>query len=248
MPKVNVLDLEGHLSVGSNDLLKLVLFLVVDGVRDLLTVLDILYEYLDLDLGILAHDLGGDLDAGRAVVIKIKVAVVYADKIYVSVKTAVEGEVCHLRINGLIGRVVHKNSKLGRVGELVGKLYSPGGVAAVVVCELLAADVNVSRGVRAADLKIVVICFGELGLYERLYVEARAAEVVVSAVKAVFCVPGVRKIYLNALTRADIGGVLDKEPAVVDVKNVSHDFSPSFRIWGIFISISENSKKVYQIL
>jgi hypothetical protein len=98
------------------------------------------------------------------------------------------------------------------------------------MCELLSAYVHVGRGVRAADLEIVVISRGKLGLIKSLYVKARAAEVIVSAVKAVLCVPRVRKVYLDALTRAYIGGVLDEEPAVVNVKNISHDFSPPYRI------------------
>ena len=161
VPKMNVLDLKVYLSLGRLSLCDLVFFLVINGVNDLLTLGKILDIYFNLNLCILAIDRGSDLDAGCAVVIKVKMSLVDTNEVYVTVKTAVEGEVRHLGVNGLIGSVINNNCDLGRIGDLLGDVYSPGRITAVVVRELLAANVNVSGGICAAEFEIIKVSLGE---------------------------------------------------------------------------------------
>ena len=88
--------------------------------------------------------------------------------VHVTVKTAVEGEVRHLRIYAIRRRVVNHDCDLGLVRELLGKVYAPGRITAVMVRQLLAANVYVGRGIRTADLKVIEVSLGEVGLLEAL--------------------------------------------------------------------------------
>ena len=219
VPEVNVLYSKGHLGVCGNYLLDLIFVLVVDGVSDLLTVSKVLYEYLNVNLCVIAVYGGGDHKTLAAVVLKVKVRLADADNAYVTVKTAVEGEVCNLGINGLVRLVVYSDCKGCLLADLAGKVNSPGGITAVVVCKLLTVNVHVCGGVSARDIKVVAIALGKIALLNSLYVNAGAAEIIVSAVLAVDSVPGVGQV--NALPiggecGGDIGGLI-KEPALVNV-------------------------------
>ena len=88
-----------------------------------------------------------------------------------------------------------------------------------MVCKLLTVNVYVCGGVCARDIKVVAVALGKLTLLNSLYVNAGAAEIIVSAVLAVDSVPGVRNV--NALPigwecSRDIGGLV-KEPTLVNV-------------------------------
>ena len=215
VPEVNVLKGEDRLLFRGLDLCDLVLFLVVNRIYELLTVSKIGGENVHGNGCIGALNRGGDHKTGAAVVIQVEMRLVDANQIYVTVKTAVEGEIRHLRINAVVGSVVNDDRDLGLVGKLFGNVYSPGRVTAVVVSKLLAANVYVCGGVCAAEFEVVKICLGKICLLERLYVEARAAEIVVSAVKSVLRVPGMRKGYKRAVACRDIGGVFLKKPILV---------------------------------
>ena len=207
-----VLYLEYCLLLCRFDLLKLVFLLVVYGINDLLSLFKLCCVNVDGYRRISTINCGSDNETCAAVIIKVKVCFVYANEVYVSVKTAVEGKVSHLRINGLVGGVVNNNSNVGLIGKLVGKIDSPGGITAVVVSNLLACYVYVCGGVGAADLEVVSVSLGEICLLECLYIEAGAAEIVVSAVLTVGSVPCVRKADDFALTNAYVGRVFGKKP------------------------------------
>ena len=66
---------------------------------------------------------------------------------------------------GIIGKP--KDIIIGHPGfllrsQILGQIHAPGGISTVVVCQLFTVYVNVSRGVRTADLKIVKISCGKL--------------------------------------------------------------------------------------
>ena len=143
MPEVNVLNFKYDLLVSRFDFLKLVFILIVNGVNELLSVCKLGGVNLDLNLGICANDLRGDLDSGSAVIIKIEVSLVYTDKVDVTVNAAVEGEIGHLGIYCLVCAVVNYDSNVGGVCELAREINSPGRVAAVVMRELFSANVYV---------------------------------------------------------------------------------------------------------
>ena len=217
VPEMNVLDLKYNLLIGRFDLLKLVFFLVIKGVNYLLTLCKLGGENFNLNLCVSTINCGSDHYTGCSVVIKVKVRLVHCDKVYVSVKTAVEGKVCHLRINLLVGRVVNDNRDLGSVGDLLGDIYSPSRVTAVVMSELFAVNVNVSRRICAAEFEIVKVALGESGLLKSLFIKARAAEVIVAAVIAVLVVPGVGKGNRSTLGELYVGGILDEKPVFIKI-------------------------------
>ena len=228
VPEMNVTNIEGYLGITGLDLCDLVLFLVVNGINESLGVGEGGGIDLDLDLCILAVNGGGDLKTGAAVVVKIEVGLAGGDEVYVTVKTAVEGEVCHLGVDGFVGSVVYYDSDLGIIGDLIGEVNAPGGVTAIVVSELLAANVNVSRGVSATDLEVVYLSLGEGGLIKSLYVEAGATEVIVAAVLTVGCIPGVGEVNYLSLSYRYVSGILGEEPIFVKVNNISQVFFSCF--------------------
>jgi hypothetical protein len=84
--------------------------------------------------------------------------------------------------------------------------------------ELLAVNVNVGGSVCTAELKIVKLCLGELCLIKSLCVKTSSAEVIVTTVKSVLCVPGMRKVNgYRTLGGVDGGAVLDKLPVIVNI-------------------------------
>ena len=165
MPQVHVLDLKRNLFICRLDLADLVAFLITDSVSDLLTVGQLGGENLDLNGSLCSINCGSDLQTAAAIVIKIKMALVHAYKVNVAVNTAVERKVSHLRVYGLVCGIIHEDSDLGLVGQLLGNIHTPGRITAVVVSKLLTANVNVRRRVCAANFKIIAICFGQISLF-----------------------------------------------------------------------------------
>ena len=154
---------------------------------------------------------------------------VRADDVYVTVKTAVEGEVCDLGVNSVVGCIVNGDNEKVVILECLGYVNSPGGVTAVVVREKLAVKVSVCGGVSSVYLKKIAVCLGKLRLVKSLCIVAGAAVVIVTAVLTVGRVPGVRKIHRLPARRhfcGDLGSRLRKRPICVKINYFSHRFSP----------------------
>ena len=126
VPKVNAVYIKCLLCRSSRAACNLVAFGIGDGVADRLSLGKILYKYFYLNLRVSAVDSGSDDQACAAEIIKVEMRLAYANKIYVTVKTAVEGEVCHLGVNLLVGSVVNYDRDLGLVADLVGDVDAPG--------------------------------------------------------------------------------------------------------------------------
>ena len=223
VPQVNVLKSEVNGGLGALNFSNLVFFLIVNGINELLCRGNVFYKYFNFNVCVVALNSGSDHKAGATVVIKVKVSLVYSNEVYVTVDTAVKGEVCHLGVNGLVDGVFNNDCDLGLVSDLFCDVNSPGGVTAIVVSELFAANVNVGRGIGAAQLKVVEVCSRQVSLVQGLAVNAVATEVVVAAIHTVNGIPGVGQVYAFALENGNIGAIFNKQPILVQVDNVSHD-------------------------
>ena len=98
---------------------------VDDGILEVLTFLHVLREHFHFHIGIVAIHNGGHLDAGAAVVFKVKVGGCHGNQIHIPVQTAIEGKV--------IDAVVHFNDDQIGVCNGFADIHTPGGVAAVVL-------------------------------------------------------------------------------------------------------------------
>ena len=229
VPEMHVGNLQGHLGLGAFNGCNRVFLFVVKGIGNRLPLLGAREVDLYLQPGVLSLNRRGHLDAGATVVIQVKVGACNANKVDVPIKAAVEGEVRHLGIYGFVRRIVHRDAEERFVGQPLGDIHAPGGIAAVVVCELHSVKIHVCRGVGTAEFKIILLCLGQLAPAEQLGIQAGAAEVIVSAVKAVLGVPGVGERHALPIGGKCLGQgavVLGKQPALSQIHYLSHCVSP----------------------
>src|SRR5699024_8151636 len=105
--------------------------------------LDIAFPFhpgLDVDRGIGALDGGGDLHAAAAQIAQGDVVAGDHDEAYIPVDAAVEGEVGLLGIDGIVAAVVHRHGEGVVFCQDAGDVGPEGGVAAVMVQDLLPVD------------------------------------------------------------------------------------------------------------
>ena len=173
--------------------------------------------------------------------LKVKVALRHADEVYVAVEAAVEGEVGHLRVDAVVGGVVNADTDQGIAGaaDRVGHVRAPGGVAAVVMGDVLAGDVQVRGGVRALNLDEQLVALGQILIGEGLHVPAQAAVKIARAVLTVDGVPGMGNI--DKVSRLGHGGgqiilAHHERPLAVEADDISHG-SKSF-LYGFVPSLT----------
>ena len=191
---------------------------VFQAVADTLAFLPILHPGLHSHFGIAALHNRCDLDARGAVIIQLKMAFGHTDQIYVPVQAAIEGKVCHLRINAVIGRIVHQNGQHVFITQILSQIHSPGGETAVMMGKVFAVQIYIGRGCGAANLQIILAGFRQVCLCDGFCVAAGTAEIVVSAVLAVSCIPGMRQsngIPAGGQRGGDFRTILPEEPAVI---------------------------------
>ena len=99
VPKVYVFDFKGRVCVLRLTRCNRIIFLIIYCIYDLLSFFRIFYINLNLNLCIFSKDRRSYRDSRTSVILKIKMAFVYANNINVSVKSAVKGEIGSLRIN-----------------------------------------------------------------------------------------------------------------------------------------------------
>ena len=202
---------------------------IQDAVANLIALLQIDRKALNGDLGIRAVHHRRDMQAGAAVGLQIKVRIRHGDDVHIAVQTAVEGEVCRLRIDILVGCIVHEDHQRVFLAQRGRDFHPPGRVAAVMMRQAFAVHVHIGGGIGAVDLQIELIPCGQLALPELPGVAAGAAEIIVAAVLPVLAVPGMRQMNRLARSRQDsrrLGHPLDKHPVLIDVVYRSHDASP----------------------
>ena len=130
------------------------------------------------------------MHAGSAIVVQVKVALFHAQHGYIPVNAAVEGEIRHLGIYRFIGAVVcidHQQI----LRQNFRQLGTEGGVAAVMLGNLLAVPVDLGAAVHAVELQVMHRGAAQFIGGECLGVGALASVIVVAAVLAVCAVPGV---------------------------------------------------------
>ena len=229
VPQLSVFDGDVDLGLVGSDVGNGVALGIQHGVLQVLAHLGVLQEHFHFHIGILAFHNGGHLDAGAAEVVQIEVAFGYAQDVHITVNAAVEGEVCHLGIHPVVGGVVHQDHQHIFPLHRVGHVHTPGGVAAVVMGQVLAVEVSIGRGVGTVDLQVVAVGGGQIQLVEALGIHRRAAVVIVAAVLAVNGVPAVGQVHPVPFG-ADLGGdgvhALGKGPFVVKIDNIAHSFPP----------------------
>ena len=233
VPEVDRGDAQGDLCIVGGGFGNDVALFILDDIVQVLTDGSVGDIAIDLNLGICALDLGGDLQAGAAVVVEVKVGTAYADEVYIAVKSAVEGKVGHLRIDRLVGRVVDLDDQKVYHIKRLGQFNAPGRIAAVVLSEQLAVEVDLGRGVGTLYLKIVPVGSRQVGLVEAFGIVGGAAIVIVVAVLSVDSVPGMRQVdkvpLARYLGRQSIGELCER-PFLIKIKNCSHNFPPRFFI------------------
>ena len=114
----------------------------------------------------------------------------HGNQIDISVKTAVESEVGHLRINAVVGGVIHGNRKGILPRQLVGQIHTPGGITAVVVREMFPVQIDVGGGIGTVDFQIMPVPCHHGITAQFLFIHTGAAEIIVAAVLPVCGIPG----------------------------------------------------------
>ena len=133
---------------------------------------------------------GGHIQAGTTQTVQLKVCGGNGHDLHTAVQTAVEGKVCGLGINSLVGGVIHQNSQTVVISQGIGDIHTPCGVAAVVVSQMFAVHVGIGRGVGTVDLQIILFALRQLCFGDHSGIAAGTAEIIVAAVLTVFGVPG----------------------------------------------------------
>ena len=224
MPKCNILYFKGSLIILGYKGCNLVTLSVKKGIANLCAILLICNKYLNLNGCICTVNSGCNLNTGSAEIVKVEVALAYAKDVYVSVKTAVEGKVCHLGIYSVVGSIINCDNKKGFILKRICNINSPCRVTAIVVSKLLTVKIYVRRGVCAIDFKVVAVCNGQICLLYCLNIVTCATVVVVTAVLTVKGIPGVRQAnaFKIACYLCGQGGIFSKCPALIKIQNCTH--------------------------
>ena len=226
MPKSDALDIESNLLFRGLKCRNGIAVLIKHCVTEDCALGGSIYLYLNLSVSALycrSH-----LKTRCSVVFELEVVVFCADKVYVSVQTAVECEVCYLRIYSVVGSVVNRNGYKVVILYFFGKVNSEGRVSAVVVNKVLTADIYIGRGVSAVYFKIVSVSIRKRIFCKFLEIVASTAVIVVTAVLTVGCVPCVREIYFFRLSGNHCKIIcfrLGEGPVGIEAYYFSHFFS-----------------------
>ena len=171
----------------------------------------------DPDVGILAADLGGNGNAGTAVVVQVEVVLVDGQQDHVPVDAAVEGEIGLLGVHPVVLGVVHLHHQMVLGLQMVGDVTAEGGVAAVMNHNDRAVQNDLGRGVDTVELQINPLVSGKRRLCEVLLINTGPPPVVTAAVLPVQSIPGVGQIQ-NRLRTV----MIQKQPVVIDNRRVAH--------------------------
>ena len=194
VPLMDIPNKELHLVAHGGEIGNNIAFFVLNGVADFLAIC-IGGKHLNLHICISAIDGGCNLDAGSAVVLQVKVRSRYCDQIHIPVQATIEGEVCHLGINTVIGGIVNRHNQQALPCQMVGHIYTPGRITAIVVSQVLAIHIHICRRVCAPDLQEETLAGRQFALIQLLCVVAGTAMVVITAILAVNRVPGMGQIH-----------------------------------------------------
>ena len=108
---------------------------------------------------------------------------------HIPVNAAVEGEVCLLGVHGVVVAVVHADCQQIFLFEMFGQVHPEGRVAALVLGQLFAVQVDYSGHSGTVQLQNCFAVSRDGGLCQRQRIPAGAAVVIVAAVLTVYGVP-----------------------------------------------------------
>ena len=223
VPQMDILHQESNL-VSTGDVgNQLLTILIANGVAQGLAFLQTGDVGLNQNAGILAFHNGSDLQTGAAEVVQIKVGLIDADDIHISVNTAVEGKVSNLRINGVVRAVIHGHSDQGLFAllDLTGDITAPGRITAVMMHFLLAVHIQISGGICATQFDVILICFRQVRCQNLLDVVGSAAEVISAAVLTVNGIPAMGQVYSFPVSRQRSGygcSFFGKSPVLINIQ------------------------------
>ena len=182
---------------------------------------------LNSHFGFAAHDERGDLHARSAVMIHVKVILLYDQYLYGSVDAAIECEVCLLRIDTAVHGVIHFHAQLVLFCEELRDVRSEGGIAPVMLHDGCAVHEDFGGGICSVQLEIDLLCLRiEVRSLKGCLIVAGSAEIIVSSVLTVQGVPGVRQIHLNRVFPR-----LCEHPVFVQNDFFSHVFPSPRHTW-----------------
>ena len=169
-------------------------------------------------------DDGGHLQRGGTVVWQGKVLCRNDVQSYIAVNAAVEGEVCLLGVHGVVVAVVHADRQQIFLFEMFGQVNPKGRIAALVLGQLFAVQVDYSGHSGTVQLQNCFAACRDGGLCQSQRIPAGAAVVIVAAVLTVHGVPCVGQG--NGLAHhggGDAGVLLGKMPiAMIQQDGLAH--------------------------
>ena len=143
---------------------------------------------------------------------------------YIAVNAAVEGEVCLLGVHGVVVAVVHADRQQIFLFEMFGQVNPEGRIAALVLGQLFAVQVDYSGHSGTVQLQNCFAVCRDGGLCQGQRIPAGAAVVIVAAVLTVHRIPGVGQG--DGLTHnggGDAGVLLGKMPiAMIQQDGLAH--------------------------
>ena len=143
---------------------------------------------------------------------------------YIAVNAAVEGEVCLLGVHGVVVAVVHADRQQIFLFEMFGQVNPKGRIAALVLGQLFAVQVDYSGHSGTVQLQNCFAACRDGGLCQSQRIPAGAAVVIVAAVLTVHGVPCVGQG--DGLTHnggGDAGVLLGKMPiAMIQQDGLAH--------------------------
>ena len=169
------------------------------------------------DGSILATNLGTNRQAASAVMVQIKVILVYNEKLYVTVNTAVKGEVSLLGINSVILGVINLYNHMVIRLKIICNVFAESRISAIMCQYGLSVKDNLCRCVYTVKLDINSLILIILGSREVLLIGAGAAIIIVAAILTVNVIPSVRNIYLCLCAV-----VITEEPVVIYKMLLAH--------------------------
>ena len=143
---------------------------------------------------------------------------------YIAVNAAVEGEVCLLGVHGVVVAVIHADGQQIFLFEMFGQVNPEGRIAALVLGQLFAVQVDYSGHSGTVQLQNCFAVCRDGGLCQGQRIPAGAAVVIVAAVLTVHGVPCVGQS--NGLAHhggGDAGVLLGKMPiAMIQQDGLAH--------------------------
>ena len=150
---------------------------------------------VDEDFRILSIRLRGNTDPGSAVIEEVKMIFIYDKDLYIPINPSVKCKISFLRIYPVVHGIVHKNLQLVLLQEKIRDIRPECGIPAVVDQDLCTVQRHLAAGVHTVEYQEDPLFLRRIvGSGKRLLINARSAEIIISAVLTVDRVPGVRQI------------------------------------------------------